>query len=230
MDLESQEVNLVQPVLFDLGDTSSGVLELFPAVWGATEALASPDLSARQSGLQKLIDLKAARLSPLVVYVIATRLAEPDLHLRVQIVKVLAEVLRRDAHGQAAPEVVRQTLKQVLAQMRKRPIFELLHVVQLDPASQANVAVLLNACPHAGNHLADILANRDFSLEIRFLAAEFIGLVGYIAAIPALERLATRLESRLNGQQTMGFIQPRDDDEVNLLPAVKQALAQLRAA
>jgi hypothetical protein len=102
-------------------------------------------------------------------------------------------------------------------------------VSEVNQDCEADVAQLLNACPYAGNHLADILADRSKTLNIRKQAAHYIGRVGYLAAVPALERLQTRLESRLSGQQAMPFAPPMGTDEVELLPFVRETLAVLRA-
>jgi hypothetical protein len=54
--------------------------------------------------------------------------------------------------------------------------------------------------------------------------------VGFLEAIPAMERIQSRLETRLEGQQSMPFAPvSHDSDEVDLLPTVREALAALRA-
>jgi hypothetical protein len=87
---------------------------------------------------------------------------------------------------------------------------------------------LLNVCPHAGRHLVDITADRNFSPEIRRQAVHFIGRVGYLDAIPALEKLEIRLASRLAGQQMMPFALPAAHDEIELIPEIRKNLAILR--
>jgi hypothetical protein len=57
----------------------------------------------------------------------------------------------------------------------------------------------------------------------------FIGTVGYLEAIPALERLAARLEARLSGQQAMTFAPPSQSEENELLPIVRSVLHLLQA-
>jgi HEAT repeat protein len=229
MDEETRTTQLFQLPLIDLGDTKSGTIELFPVVWGALESLTSPDISLRHSGLDTLIQLDAARLSPLVAYTLATRLDDQDIELRARIVGVLAGVLVPDVNGWIAPESLRLHLKQWLAAMRTRQVFALLQVFCHDSSLGAGVATLLNACSYAGNHLADILSNRKLPLSVRKSAVAMIQRVGYIDAIPVLERLELRLESKLNGQQIMSFVVVDGSEETELLPAIHQALISLRA-
>ena len=50
--------------------------------------------------------------------------------------------------------------------------------------------------PYAGRHLADILSRTETAAGSAPQAAHYIGLVGYLDAIPALERILARLEAR----------------------------------
>jgi hypothetical protein len=231
MEMESDPLPLhfAQPPLFDFGDSSASALELFPATWAAAEALASPDLAARRAGLDRLVELGAPRYSPLVAYLIATRLLEPDLALREQVIAVLAGVLTPDESGKLAPEPVRQVLAAYLSQMRTRPIVALLQVAESSETARPSVAALLNACPYAGGHLANILNDRRAPLATRRQAVHFVAEVGYLQAVPALERLENRLAVRQNGQQDMPFL-PSGGllDESSLLPEVQSALRLLR--
>jgi hypothetical protein len=124
---------------------------------------------------------------------------------------------------------VRQVLSARLSRMRTREIYALLQAALHDLAIETQTACLLKACPYAGNHLSDILASRKVPLPIRQQAVRFISMVGYLDAIPALERMAFRLESRLNGQQAMPFVPISGIDDTGLLPDVKSALASLQS-
>lgn len=227
MDADPLLPQVEQPVLFSWGETSFGALELYPEVWTAAEALASPDVTIRQLGVERLAKLGAARLSPLVTYLLATRLAEPDIGLRSRIIQTLSDVLENDVQGNPAPELVRQTLSAYLARFRTREIYALLQATIEQLPLEAAVARLLRACPHAGGHLADILSERRFPLPIRRQAARMLGRVGYVDAIPALTRVAARLETRLSGQQAMPFLSTSGLDDTALLPDIREALAAL---
>ena len=229
MEFDAIPQQIMQPTLFEYGEAAHGAVELFPMVWSAVEALIAPDLLLRQHGLTQLVEIRAARFSPLVASILVSRLTEPDLELRRQITYALGDVLALDESGRAAPELVRQYLVHSLGQMRQRPIYALLEISIDDRLAATAIARLLNACPYAGRHLADILSDRKLPLAVRREATRFIGLVGYLDAIPALERMLVRLEARVNGQQTMPFAPPGQPDEVDLLPDIRSALLNLRA-
>ena len=217
-----------QPLLFNL-EESIAKIELFPEVWIAAEGLTSPHPAVRRDSLELIQELQAPRFSPLVAYLLATRLTDPEIAFRSQVVKILGEVLDQDEYGKPAPENVRQTLIAYLSQMRTRHTFALLQVLTQDPSLDRYVANLLNTCPYAGNHLADILTDRKTPLEIRKQAGRMIGRVGFLDALPALEKLAKRLEARLNGQRSMPFAPLSAPEEMDLLPIIQTALTLLRA-
>lgn len=226
--------DLLQPPLIQLGGGVTGALELFPAVWRAAEELVSPLPRVRRQALVKLDEMDAPRLLPLVAYLVATRLEDPNLEIRREAVRITSSLLAKDHRDRPAVEGVRQAAISYLSQMRTRPVYGLLQVAQAAPGSAKEVARLLNACPYAGRQLMDLLADRKKPLAIRREAANFIGLVGYLEAAPALERLEARLTARLSGQQAMPFA-PLDPgsaaaSEMDLLPGVRRALLMLQAA
>jgi hypothetical protein len=229
MQVDPENINLLQLALFELHKTSSGTIELFPKVWAASEALADVNVENRREGLDCLEELKAARFSPLVSYLLFTKLADPDLGLRGRVIKILADALSPDEEGQFAPEVVRQTLLSHLSQMQSFQIHALLESVVYDSTLEAPVGMLLKADCMAGSDLTDILADRKQALAIRIQAVNFIARVGFVDATPCLERLLGRIESRVNGQQAFSFNQMDAMDEAQLLPPLKTALTVLQA-
>ena len=106
MGIDPLSFNLSQPALFDFSEPSSGAMELFPAVWSAAEDLTSPEAATRRAGLERLVEMGAPRLSPLIAYLLATRLTDPDLNLRTSVVQVLSDVLAPNKQGHSSPEAV----------------------------------------------------------------------------------------------------------------------------
>jgi hypothetical protein len=220
---------LHQPALFENFSEAHGAVELFPTVWGAVEEVAAPEVSLRHSALSRLEEMNAPRLLPLAAYMIATRLADPDLNFRIRVVKTLGTVLMPDVDGNQAQAAVLRYLTHYLSQMRTRIVYALLEVAAEDPSIVPDAARLLNTCPHAGGLMGEILTNRNIPLKIRKEAAFFMGEVGFLDTIPVLERLETRLASRLNGQQSMPFASVTDSEENELLPVVQRALSYLQS-
>jgi hypothetical protein len=195
-------------------------------VWGAAEALTSPDLETRHVGLRQLVDQDAVRHYPLIAYLLISRLAEPDIALRAQVVEALADVVIPNGHGEPADAPSFPILTTHLTEMRTRQIYALLQVADFDKSSEAKVVGLLDYCSFAGGHLADILTNRMIPLTLRKQAVHFIGRMGYLDAAPTLERMAARLESRCNGRSELAEI---DSEDVALLSLIRSALDLLRA-
>lgn len=229
MDLDEVFLKPSQPVLFDLGESSSGMVELFPGVWHLCEGLISADIAIRRSSVDQLLLMDAARLLPMVAYLLATRITEPELDIRARVVSTLGEILLPDRQGRPSSEAVRQCLGAYLAQIRTRQIYAMLQVLPRHPELEPGVARLLNGCPYAGNQLADILSSRKVPLEIRRYAVRMVGLVGYLDAIPALERQLARLETRLHGQTSLSFAPVDMVEDADLIPDIRRALAFLQS-
>ena len=222
------DTDFSQLVLFNFTDTASGALEIFPEVWGALEKLTSPDLLERRDALDCLIVLDAARLSPLVSYLVATRIYDPDLELRSKVVDVLGKILSPRETGKLAAPKVRLHLKEYCLQMGNRGFLMLLEVANAYPDTESKVASLFNLCSQSGEGLVKIMGDRKIPFELRRQAIIYIGIVGFLEAIPALEKFENRLESRMNGQKTMSFAPPSVSEENTLLPVIQTTLAMLQ--
>jgi len=222
------ELNMSQPMLFDLADTATGALEFFPEVWSAVEKLTSPDLLVRRDALDRLVVLDAARLSPLVAYVVATRIFEPDIALRYKVINLLGKILSPRETGKLTPPEVRLHLKEYCLLMGRRGFLQVLEVAEAYPEAESKIAALLNLCSQSGEELADIMTDRRIPLNLRRQAINYLGRVGFLDAIPPLEKLEQRLESRINGQKAMVFAPPTTQDENSLLPVVQATLTLLR--
>jgi hypothetical protein len=229
--MEKALTELQQPLLFTVsGDSTIGTVELFPEVWKALETLVSPTSTQRLTALDKLNALNAIRLSPLIAYIVATCLDDPDIELRSQAITSLAAVLSPDEEGHPAPDEVRQSLAHHLSQMRTRTIHAILQVSVEYPHLSDHIAILFNSAPYTGKTLAYILAERSNNLAIRKSATFFIGQIGFLDAIPELERIKSRLESRQQGQKRMPFVPPSLANEEKLLPEITNTIKLLSSS
>lgn len=214
-------------------DPKTESIDLISDVWSAAQSAAedllSDDLFTREEGLTRLVAIDAVRISPLIGYMLVTRLTEPNTALRVKIVRALGDALASnlDVHPSSRHWV--SMIRQHLAQMRTRQVYSLLQVVEHDNSTTTHIDGLLNLCPYAANHLAEIAVDRKTPIPMREQAIEAIGRVGFLDSIPVLEKLALRLESRQNGQKTKPFTLPPGCKETDLLPAIKKALDCLHA-
>jgi hypothetical protein len=221
------DIDLSQPMLFDFADTATGAVEFFPEIWAATEGLTSPEVNKRHAALDRLMELDAPRLSPLVAYVLASRIIDPDIEMRHRVVLALGKLLTPNKEGKVTPPLVRQHLKGYYSQMGRRGVTILLEVADKFPGVESEVASILNSCSHMGDLLVEIMKNRKMPLSIRLQAVNFLGRVGYLKSISELERLADRLEARVHGQKSMPFAPIQENEEAKLLPVVQATLAIL---
>ena len=53
--------------------------------------------------------------------------------------------------------------------------------------------------------------------------------VGYLYTIPAMEKIASRLEAHMSGQETMSFVSQSSSKEAELLPLVHEAITSLKS-
>jgi len=212
-----------------LFDESIGTVELFPTIWKSLEDLTQEDETMRAAALDQISDLDAARISPVVSYFLVTRIVDTNLDLRARVVEILSSVLTIDDNGFTSPEDVRNSLRLYLSSIRTRQIYALLQVSEKYPSLESCVALLLNASPFGGNQLIEILNERKSPLEIRKQAALMIGKVGYLYTLPALEKIAGRLETYLAGQKSMSFVTQSRSNEAELLPLVQEAINSLRS-
>lgn len=221
------EMYFPQLGLFEFDKTHTGTSELFPAVWRALEGIASPDAAERHRSLNELISLDAPRLSPLVAYMLATRLVDPNLKFRTRVIEVLGDIIS-NGNGEKLPLEVRRHLKAHCTVIGRGTVMAMLEVAEVDPSVETQIAAIFNLCSHSGTILTELMADRRVPVLLRRQAIHYIGRVGFIQAIPHLERLADRLTSRSNGQKRMSFAPPNEPDESTLLTGVQAALTLLQ--
>jgi hypothetical protein len=219
----------IQLPLFVYGEPTENILELLPAVWNATEALASPTVVARNHGIDTLLELGVQRVSPLVAYMLATKLNDPEIAIRRRIVYVLGDLMIDDPSIRRTPENVRKAITHVLRTMHEETIYGLLEVAIMDPMVEKPIYHLFNDCPIAGRYLGDILSQWKNPLSIRQKAIHYVGLVGYTEALPVMERLLNRLKTRQSEQYSMSFAPPSSQHDEETIPALRIAIDRLKA-
>lgn len=220
-----------QPSLISLQmQDEAAAIELFPAVWQAAENLAAGDEKLRKKSLDDLLKSGAHRVSPLVAYLLATRLFDPSMEVRTKIVAALADLMRRNEDGTYASDGVRSQVISALSYFDERGLFALLEVALRQAERMADVEKLVKYSPQAGKFLKKITADRSAALEVRRVAVQLLGQIGFVNALSELERLRNRIETRLAGQKSMPFAPSGDGDEVTLLPDLQKSILALQAS
>lgn len=206
-----------------------------PAVdpWLAGEMFVSAHIEERRRGFAILFGSDAARRSPLTPQLLASRVDEPDLPLRVQILHALSDYFEIRGREYRYPPEMRAL---VGGHLRKFDRPQVLAVAEAHRAARNNtvrvreesLARLLERIPNAAVHLTRLAGDRSLRVGLRESAVELIGVVGFTDALDALEGLQLRLEGRRAGQLKMGFAPSDNPDEQKLLPALKETLRLLR--
>lgn len=208
---------------------------VIPAVdaWMAGEMFVSAHIEERRRGFALLFGSEAARRSALTPQLLASRVDEPDLNLRAQIVQALADYFEIRGRQYRYPAEIRAAVVGYLRKFERPQILALLDLQHAVRESLVKFKVECLACvleriPNVSMHLARIAGERSLALGLRCAAIELIGTVGFMDALPALEGLEVRLEGRRAGQLPMTFAPTDSPDDQQLIPALKETLRALR--
>jgi hypothetical protein len=226
-DVDKAETSSPQIPLLEMEFSFSGGIELFPSVWKAAEGATSPNENTRRIAIDVLVNMVAPRYSPLIAYLLVTRLTDPDRKIRAKVIASLGDVLTPDENGLPAPDVVREHLYSFLRNLEKNQILSILQTIEEYPGLTNQATRLFRCCSTAGDTLIELLSDRTLPITARQWAVYFIGQVGYLGARGELERLLGRLESKANGQRSMSFVPEQSTDEVMLIPDIRQTLQLL---
>jgi HEAT repeat protein len=195
-------------------------------IWQAAERLAAPRASERDAALDYLVDQGAVRISPLIVYLLATRISDPDLDVRSHIVKALGGVVAVDGQGEHAADQVIIHLQGFLAQINKEQVLSLLEVSNQYLTAEESLIEIFKLCSYAGDKLGGIVNDQKQPLSIRQKAIYFCGEVGFLESVSVLRELTKRVEKR-NQNQSRTHIRKRAKDEEQLYPYAIVALDKL---
>lgn len=198
--------------------------------WLAGEMFVSPHVEERRRGLALLIGSESARRSALTPHLLTSRVDEPDLNLRAQIVQALADYFEVRGREFRYPPEMRAVVVGCLRKFDRPHLLALLELQhrRLALLRPESLARLVERIPNACAQLTRLVGERAIGLDLRRAAIELIGGVGFLDAGPALEGLRVRLEGRGAGQLTMTFAPADNPEDACLLPALKETLRVLQ--
>ncbi len=165
-------------------------------IWLAAERLVSPRAVEREEALDYLVEQGALAKSPLIAYLLATRLSDPELEVRCHMVKALGDVLSSVEQGEQLPDNVLRHLQGFLAHLNKEQILDLLEVSGQYLSAEESLIEIFKLCSYAGNVLSGIVNDRKIQLGIRQKAIYFCGEAGFLEVNTALQVLVTKIEKR----------------------------------
>jgi hypothetical protein len=206
-----------------------------PAVdpWTAGEMFVSAHVEERRRGFAILNGAEAGRRSTLTPHLLASRIDEPDLCLRAEIVHALSDYYEIRGREYRYPPELRGAVTSAVRKFDRPQVQALLEVhhagregvVLLRPEALVR---LWERLPTASPMLSRLAGDRAFPLALRQSAVEAIGQVGFTDARPVLEGLLTRIEGRRAGQLTMLFAPSDWPEDEGLLPALRATLTVLQ--
>jgi hypothetical protein len=193
----------------------------------------SPHIEERRRGFAILFGSEAVRRSLLTSQLLASRVDEPEMGLRAQIVQALADYFEIRGQEYRYPVEVRAV---ALSHLRKFERPQVLALIELHSAARAGgvrlahdaLTRLIERIPNASAQLARLASDRAINLTLRRAAIELIGRVGFTDAVQSLEGLEARISGRRAGQMAMNFAPTDLPDEQALLPALRDTLHILR--
>lgn len=188
--------------------------------------MVSPNSVEREKALDYLLDQGAPAKSPLIAYLLATRLSDPDLEVRFHIVKALGAVIVRDDEGEELLDPVLRQLQSYLAYLNTEQILDLLEVSEQYLSAEESLIGIFRLASYAGNRLSGIVNDRKKPLGIRQKAIYFCGEAGYLEASTTLKVLVSKIEKR-NQILKRSPIRKKDMDENQLYPYAVVALEKL---
>ena len=195
-------------------------------VWLAAEKLVSPRAVEREEALDFLVEKGVPAKSPLIAYLLATRISDPDLEVRCHMVKALGDALTGEHQREQLSDNVLKQLQGFLAHLNKEQIIDLLEVSGQYLSAEESLIEIFKLCSYAGNVLSGIVNDRKIPLGIRQKATYFCGEAGFLETITSLQVLVMRIEKR--NQVLRKFpLRKKSKDENQLYPYAVAALEKL---
>ncbi len=192
-------------------------------LWKAARLLTSPDEDLRDRALDELKQVEGYLESPLIAYILVTRLNEPNLELRYRIVRFMGDLLDLDSEGPRFSDPVLKEIHFHLTQLNQQAWSLLLEVSSHYFSAEEAVSRILKMSSYAGDELSGIVNDRKQPVRIRQQAVYYCGQIGFLASREVLENLVRRVEKARDSSQR---IRTRNDEE-ELYPYALAALEKM---
>lgn len=193
------------------------------------ENLISPDPYLRDKGLEELDSMEGFQDHPIMVYMLSTRILDPDLEVRFHAIQILGKLLQENLSMERMPEKSFLTVTEFTTQLEKQQLIKLLEVAEAYLAAEGAITSILKLCSYAGKGLGGIVNDRRLPVEIRQQAIHFCGEVGFLTTVTVIQNLIQRVEKN---RSKPGLIKSRKKhlDEESLFPYAVTALGKLEGS
>ncbi len=198
-------------------------------VWEILERLIAPDPALREIALEEIGGLDGFQEQPLLIYLLATRLLDPNLEIRFHAVQTLGPLVDFEPPGEGLPERSLQVLTGFTTQMDKDQLVKLLEVSVAYLAAEEAIINLLKLCSFAGKALGGIVNDRKLPVEIRQQAIFYCGEVGFLSTSRVIKNLIQRIQKD-NAKPGLIRTRRKHHNEEQLLPYAVAALGKLEGS
>lgn len=208
---------------------NSDILLQDPEIWAVLEALIDPDPAKREKALADLAAVEGFQDHPLLLYLLMTRILDPDLEIRYDAIRIVGGILGSDIPGGDLSDSSFRILTDFTTRLEKSQLVKILEVADRYLAAEEAIVNLLKLCSYAGNTLDGIVNDRKLPVEIRQQAINFCGEVGFLSTATAIRNLILRIEK---DRERTGQVLRRKKhlDEEKLFPYAVTALAKLESS
>jgi len=197
-------------------------------LWDTAEDLISPDPNMRDSSLDQLKEIDGIHRSPLIAYLLVSRISEPDLEIRFRLIRLLGSLMDFESSGQSFSDQALDFAKDALDQMEKSQLIKILEVAESYLTAERAISNILKLSSYAGVGLSGIVNDRKLPVSVRQQAVFYCGEVGYLSSKPTLQNLVQRVD-KARTRPGNGNERKKSRDEEFLYPFVISALEKLNS-
>jgi len=195
-------------------------------LWETAEDLISPDSYLRESALDQLKEIDGVGRSPLIAYLLVSRISEPELEIRLHLIQLLGSLVDYDSPGPHLTDQALGIAKEALDQINKFQLLKLMEVSDSYLAAESAIKSILKLSSYAGAVLSGIVNDWKLPISIRQQAVFYCGEGGYLSSKPTLQNLIQRVEKTRN-RPGGGSERKKNRDDEFLYPYVVSALEKL---
>lgn len=192
-------------------------------LWEAAQMLIALDPDQRDQAIDRISTVEGFNDSPLVAYILISRLAEPKIEIRFHLVQLIGGLLDFEAPGPHFSDQALLFVHHELAQMTRYHYKNLLEVSSRYLSSEDAVKNILKLCSYAGDVMGGIVNDRKEPIPIRQQAVIICGELGFLESRTALQNLVRRIEK---ASKSSASRKSRNDEE-QLLTFAVAALSKL---
>ncbi len=182
-------------------------------IWEAVEGLTTPDPDVRDQALEALINIEGYNKSPLVAYLLATRISDPNIEVRFHIIQCLGRLLDFDTEGLHFSDQALIHFQEFITHLNKDQLIRLLEVANQYLSAEKALVNILKLSSYAGTGLSGIVNDRKLPFSIRQQAVYYCGEMGYLETKIMLQNLIDRAEkNRTKTGRKVSRKKKRDED------------------